>query len=46
MLSTNLLPPDGSIRLLSLPVKANDFDPSTGMARLRNGDDAWLTMDF
>jgi protein-tyrosine phosphatase len=42
----DLLPTDGSIRLLSLPVKANDFDPSTVMTRLRNGDDAWLTMDF
>lgn len=42
----DLLPLDGSIRLLSLPIHANDFDPSTVMTRLRAGDDAWLTMDF
>ncbi len=42
----DILPQDGSIRLLSLPVQANGFDPSTVMSRLQAGDDAWLTMDF
>lgn len=40
------LPPDGSIRLLSLPVQAEGFDPATAMDRLKAGDDAWLSMDF
>ncbi len=40
------LPSDGSIRLLSLPVLANGFDPATAMARLRAGDRSWLSMDF
>jgi len=44
--SPDLLPPDGSIRLHSLPVKANGFDPATVMDRLKAGDDAWLCMDF
>ncbi len=42
----DIMPQDGSIRLLSLPVQANGFDPSMVMARLQAGDDAWLTMDF
>ena len=42
----DLLPLDGSIRLLSLPIQANGFDPSMVMTRLQAGDDAWLTMDF
>jgi protein-tyrosine phosphatase len=42
----DLLPPDGSIRLLSLPVQAGGFDPATAMERLRAGDTAWLSMDF
>lgn len=42
----DLLPPDGSIHLQSLPVQANDFDPATVMDRLKAGDDAWLSMDF
>lgn len=42
----DILPQDGSIRLLSLPVHADGFDPSTVMTRLQQGDDAWLTMDF
>lgn len=42
----DILPQDGSIRLLSLPIQANDFDPSTVMTRLQAGDDAWLTMEF
>lgn len=44
--SPDLLPLDGSIRLQSLPVQANDFDPATVTDRLKAGDDAWLTMDF
>ena len=40
------LPPDGLIRLLSLPVEAKGFDPATAMDRLKAGDDAWLSMDF
>ena len=42
----DILPQDGSIHLLSLPVQANNFDPATVMTRLQAGDDAWLTMDF
>ncbi len=42
----DLLPPDGSIHLQSLPVQANDFDPATVMDRLKAGDDSWLSMDF
>lgn len=38
--------PDGSIRLLSLPVQAVGFDPATVMDRLRANDSAWLSMDF
>jgi protein-tyrosine phosphatase len=44
--SPDLLPLDGSIGLQSLPVQANDFDPATVTDRLKNGDDAWLSMDF
>lgn len=44
--SPDLLPRDGSIRLESLPVEANDFDPATVMDRLKAGDDTWLSMDF
>jgi len=42
----DLLPLDGSIYLLSLPVQANGFDPAMTMDRLKAGDDAWLSMDF
>lgn len=42
----DLLPPDGSIRLQSMPVQVNNFDPATVMYRLKTGDDAWLSMDF
>ena len=42
----DLLPLDGSIHLLSLPVEANGFDPALAMERLKSGDDAWLSMDF
>ncbi len=42
----DLLPTDASLRLLSLPVQADDFDPATVMERLKAGDDLWLTMDF
>jgi protein-tyrosine phosphatase len=38
--------PDGSIRLLSLPVQVEGFDPATAMDRLRANDRAWLAMDF
>jgi len=42
----DVLPPDDSIRLLSLPVQARGFDPAAAMERLQAGDDAWLSMDF
>ncbi len=42
----DLLPEDGSIRLLSLPVQADGFDPAIAMDRLRAGDDSWLAVDF
>jgi protein-tyrosine phosphatase len=42
----DLLPPDGSIRLLSLPVEAKGFDPASAMDRLKAGDDSWLSLDF
>ncbi|MBT8359750.1 MAG: tyrosine-protein phosphatase [Desulfobacterales bacterium] len=42
----DLLPHDGSIRLLSLPVQDKIFDPATAIDRLKAGDDAWLSMDF
>ncbi len=42
----DLLPEDGSIRLLSLPVQVKGFEPTTVMDRLRAGDDSWLSMDF
>lgn len=42
----DLLPGDGSIRLLSLPVQVDDFDPANVMDRLRAGDDSWLSLDF
>jgi protein-tyrosine phosphatase len=42
----DLLPLDGSIRLQSLPVEANGFDPATVTDRLKAGDDAWLSMDY
>lgn len=44
--SPDLLPEDGSVRLLSLPVQVDDFDPATVMDRLKAGDNAWLSMDF
>jgi protein-tyrosine phosphatase len=40
------LPIDGSIRLHSLPVEANDFDPATVAGRLEAGDDGWLNIEF
>lgn len=42
----DLLPPDGSIHLLSLPVHVKSFDPAIAMDRLKEGDDAWLSLDF
>jgi len=42
----DLLPGDGSIRLLSLPVQVDDFDPVDLVDRLREGDDSWLSLDF
>ncbi len=42
----DLLPEDGSIRLLSLPVQDKYFDPATAMERLKAGDGTWLSMDF
>lgn len=42
----DLLPADGSIRQLSLPVLANGFDPASAMDRLKSGESAWLSMDF
>jgi len=42
----DLLPVNGTMRLLSLPVQAKGFDPSTATDRLRQGDDGWLSMDF
>lgn len=44
--SPDLLPPDGSLRRLSLPVQADGFDPAMVIERLKSGDDTWLTMDF
>ncbi len=34
----DLLPQDGSIRLLPLPVQAGRFDPALAMERLRSGE--------
>ena len=42
----DLLPPDGSIRLLPLPVQAGGFDPAVAMDRLRSGNRDWLSLDF
>lgn len=42
----DLLPSDGSIRLLSLPVQDKIFDPAMAIERLKAGDDSWLSMDF
>ncbi len=42
----DLLPPESSIVLLSLPVEAENFDPAIVHSRLVSGDDGWLTMDF
>jgi protein-tyrosine phosphatase len=44
--SPDLLPPNDTIRLLSLPIQAKFFDPATAMKRLHSGDDSWLTIDF
>ena len=44
--SPDILPKDGSIRHLSLPVQSQYFDPATAMTLLKSGDDTWLTMDF
>lgn len=45
-LAPDLLPVDGSICLLPLPVQADGFDPATAVDRLRANDSAWLSMDF
>ena len=45
-LAPDLLPRDGSIRLLPLPVQADGFDPATAFDRLLANDSAWLSMDF
>jgi protein-tyrosine phosphatase len=45
-LAPDLLPEDDSIRLLSLPIQVDGFDPATVMDRLRAGDEAWLSVDF
>lgn len=45
-LAPDRLLPDGSIRLLSLPVQVDGFDPATAMDRLRANDSSWLSMDF
>lgn len=42
----DLLPVSDTMRLLSLPIGAKGFDPSTAMDRLQKGDDSWLSMDF
>ncbi len=42
----DLLPDDGSIRHLLLPVQAANFDPALAMARLRSGESDWLSLDF
>lgn len=42
----DLLPRDGSIRLLLLPIQAGNFDPALTMARLRSGQRDWLSLDF
>ncbi len=42
----DLLPLDGSIRLLPLPVQAGGFDPARVRERLQAGDTSWLSMDF
>lgn len=42
----DLLPKDGSVRLLPFPVQADCFDPAYAMDRLRSGDRAWLSLDF
>lgn len=45
-LAPDLLPEDDSIRLLSLPVQVDGFDPATVMDRLQAGDETWLSVDF
>jgi protein-tyrosine phosphatase len=42
----DLLPVSDTMRLLSLPIEAKGFDPSTAIDRLQKGDDSWLAMDF
>lgn len=42
----DLLPGDGSIRQLLLPVQADGFDPALTMDRLRSGNRDWLRLDF
>lgn len=44
--SPDILPGDGSVRLLPLPVQSKIFDPATAMDLLKSGDDTWLTMEF
>ena len=42
----DLLPSDGAIHLILLPVQAGSFDPALAMERLRSGESDWLTLDF
>jgi len=44
--SPDILPEDGSVELLSLPVQSKKFDPATAMDLIKSGDDSWLTIDF
>ncbi len=45
-IAPDLLPLGSPIRLFSLPVQVEGFDPATAMERLKAGDDTWLSMDF
>lgn len=45
-LAPDLLPLDGSIRLLPLPIQTAGFDHASAMDRLRAKDSAWLALDF
>lgn len=44
--SPDVVPEDGSIRLISVPVQSRIFDPATAMDRIKAGDDKWLSIDF
>lgn len=44
--SPDLLPKNNAIQLLSLPIQSKNFDPATAIARLKAGDDSWLTMEY